>query len=83
MLKQCVIAAVVALSSAAVFADTSSPGTETIYLTGGQGPVTSLTIPIVSNQVEAPYALTGQTAQAPLPTVEVHLGQGPMIAIPR
>jgi len=82
MLKQCAIAAaVVAFSSVAVFADT--PGTETIYLPGIQGPPTSLTISTVSNQVEAPYALTGQTAAAPVPTVEVHLGQGPMMAIPR
>ena len=86
MFKRCIIAGAIALFSAPLLAgaDTNQPGSETIAVQAGQGAVITMTIPVQATQVEAPYALTGQTnAPAPVPQVYQTYGQGLPIWAPQ
>jgi len=86
MLKRCIIAGTIALSSATLLADTNSPAPdfETITIpSGNSSTLYQVVIPTHPNQ-EAPYALTGESnGPEPLPLTYQTYGQGGPIWVPQ
>lgn len=54
---------------------------QTFTVQPGQGQAITVTVPVAEN--EAPYALTGKQADAPLPMRALQVGQGGLIWIPQ
>ena len=66
MLRKRFISAAIALSSMAFLAGTAlaDGNSETLTIVGPQGSPITITVPTQANEVQAPYALTGQENQA-------------------
>ena len=83
MLKRAIVFGMTALFSATAFAaaGTDQSDFQQLSVQGGQG--APLTVVIPTAPAQAPYALTGN-AQAPRPEfVQMQLGQGSPIWVPR
>jgi len=79
MFRKLLLLSSVVLTPACASAGKTSVQTFTVQ--PGQGQAITMTVPVAEN--EAPYALTGKQADAPLPMRSVQLGQGGWIWIPQ